>query len=357
MGTSLKKSFLIYFISLAGIIHPIYVFSAGPVTIKKTVSAEEGIAEMEYTLPSGQTMVYRKPGAFHFMGTLPKDYKSYCKKTFRESQLVNFGFIAGSTLMLYAFDDQLLRGAKSFGRTVHLAGTSNQTALIDEKVRIGKQDVKLEFNVPTDLNSSMYFLGDGWTHTTIALSYWVTGLITHDYRALQTASQLGECILATGIATQVIKHITGRESPFTTNVPRGTWRFFPNQKEYAAHTPSHDAYPTGHLATAMATVTVIADNYPEKKYIRPLGYSLMGLLGFAMMNNGVHWASDYPLGIALGYSFAKIATTQGRKMKEPETEQPSSGYRWKLKSNFYPAVYTNQAGIGVRWMVMKKYFR
>ena len=41
--------------------------------------------------------------------------------------------------------------------------------------------------------------------------------------------------------------------------------------------------------------------YPEKKWIKPVGYSLIGLTGFAMMNNKVHWAGDYPLAIALGY--------------------------------------------------------
>jgi hypothetical protein len=61
----------------------------------------------------------------------------------------------------------------------------------------------------------------------------------------------------------------------------------------------------------MVTVTVIADNYPKHHYIQPVDYSLMGLLGYAMLNNGVHWASDYPLGIAIGYAYAKIAVRHG----------------------------------------------
>ena len=80
--------------------------------------------------------------------------------------------------------------------------------------------------------------------------------------------------------------------------------------------PNYDAFPTGHLATAMATVTVIADNYPEYHFIRPVGYGLMGLLGYSMLNNGVHWACDYPVGIALGYAFAKIAVRNGRTRVE-----------------------------------------
>ena len=34
-----------------------------------------------------------------------------------------------------------------------------------------------------------------------------------------------------------------------------------------------------------------------------------------MLNNGVHWASDYPLGIWLGYAFGKMAVRKGRQKK------------------------------------------
>ncbi len=62
----------------------------------------------------------------------------------------------------------------------------------------------------------------------------------------------------------------------------------------------------------MATVTVLADNYPEKKLIRPIGYTVMGLVGLAMINNGVHWASDYPLAIGIGYVTGKVTVRINR---------------------------------------------
>ena len=147
-----------------------------------------------------------------------------------------------------------------------------------------------------------------------------------------------------------MKHITGRESPYVSTVPGGVWRFFPNQIEYANKVPHFDAYPSGHLATAMATVTVIAENYPEYRYIKPLGYSLMGLLSFAMVNNGVHWVSDYPLALALGYTFGKIAVVKGRSkvIKKTTPEYEDDGiYEGKLE--FSPVFYgANTLGIGMR---------
>jgi prolyl-tRNA synthetase len=55
----------------------------------------------------------------------------------------------------------------------------------------------------------------------------------------------------------------------------------------------------------MATVTIIATNYPEYKWIKPVGYSAMGVLAFNMVSGKVHWASDYPIGIFIGYVMGK----------------------------------------------------
>jgi hypothetical protein len=62
----------------------------------------------------------------------------------------------------------------------------------------------------------------------------------------------------------------------------------------------------------MATFTVVALNYPEHTFIRPIGYATMGVLSFAMVNNGVHWASDYPLALAIGGVVGKVVVDRGR---------------------------------------------
>ena len=77
------------------------------------------------------------------------------------------------------------------------------------------------------------------------------------------------------------------------------------------------------MAVSMATVTVIAENYSEIKWIRPIGYTAMALLGFQMMNNGVHWVSDHPLSIAMGYYLGKIAVDNGRQAIDKSAHGPS----------------------------------
>ncbi len=150
-------------------------------------------------------------------------------------------------------------------------------------------------------------LGDGKTQFALGGIFAAYGLLKDDNRALRTGSQIVQAVLSSGSVVQLLKHITGRESPFTRTSSTGTWRFFPNQLDYLKHVPAYDAFPSGHICTAIATVIVIAENYPDTKWIRPVGYIASGLLGVGMVNRGIHWYSDYPWGLALGYAFGMIA--------------------------------------------------
>ena len=133
-------------------------------------------------------------------------------------------------------------------------------------------------------------------------------LIAGDTRALRTAVQITEAILSTGGIVQLLKHVSGRESPFVATEPTGLWDWFPNQIEYLNHVPHYVAMPSGHIATATTTLIVIAENYPEYKWIRPAGYVLLGAISTALVATSIHWWSDIPLGIAIGYSFGMIAS-------------------------------------------------
>ena len=151
------------------------------------------------------------------------------------------------------------------------------------------------------------YLGDGRPQFGLAGAYAVYGFAFRDQRALRTGSELVEAILSCGTVVQVLKHVTGRQSPFLSTRSGGVWDLFPNQIEYHKHVPRFDAYPSGHIATAMTTVTVVVENYPEWTWARPVGYSIVALIGVSMANTGIHWYSDYPLGLALGYSFGMLA--------------------------------------------------
>ena len=291
---------------------------------------------------------YTKPRAFAFIKNFPSDIAEYSRTTFRKKNAPKIGEMVLETAALIEEDQHITDRVYSLGSKLDLSHSSHQKTYAHLSLSVDSKKLALPIAGPDNVGTAMYFIGDGFTHFSIAGSFLVYGLATNDNRAEQTASQLAEAIITTGFATQLLKHLTGRESPFVSTERGGEWRIFPNQADYARHTPQYDAFPSGHMATAMTTLTVIASNYPEYRFIRPVGYSMMSLLGFEMLNNKVHWASDYPLGIALGETFARIAVRKGRteptQVKSPE---PGEGTAETSLNSIHVAPYLSATGPGL----------
>jgi len=150
-------------------------------------------------------------------------------------------------------------------------------------------------------------IGDGTTQFALAGAMGAYGLMFKDQKALRTGSQIVQAVLASGAVIQLLKHVTGRESPFVRTSPTGVWKILPNQVDYHRYVPHFDAYPSGHICTSITTVIVVAENYPDVKWIRPAGYAFTTLVGLGMLSNGIHWVSDYPLGLFIGYYFGMLA--------------------------------------------------
>lgn len=223
----------------------------------------------------------------------------------------------------------------AIGMTILTAGL---VAADDETWTLSDHAYKRD-GIVHEVSDFFEYLGDGRPQFALAAAFGTFGVIKGDHRALRTGSQLVEVILACGTVVQLLKHITGRESPFVSTAPGGRWDLFPNQIEYHKHVPRFDAFPSGHIATAMATVTVVAENYPEWTWVRPVGYSLCALIGISMANTGIHWYSDYPLGLFLGYSFGMIVA-------HPEGHG-SSTVNTGNQISIGPAMTSNGAGFGI----------
>lgn len=242
---------------------------------------------------------YAKPTPWKFLTNVPGDLWAIAKSPFQKENLKGLVLVAAATAILIPLDQQLLDGVRHASDQISLQPQTDYHVLI----KVG--DTKI-LKFPKNFNTALYQIGEGGTSMAIAGGLFIYGKINKDYRALQTANDLAETFISMGVTTQIIKRISGRESPFMSTASGGRWRPLPSFAEYQRNTPSYDAFPSGHLATMMATVTVLSLNYPEKKWIKPVGYSLMGLSSWAMMNTEVHWVGDYPLALALGYLAGKI---------------------------------------------------
>ena len=152
----------------------------------------------DYTVAPGTTWRYDKPRPFRWAFHIPRDLGQFPAYAFRaENKETLLGLAAGS-VALWAFDQVILDGAQDFGKSIGLKAASTQKTLVHIPFRVGSANLPFEFNVPDNLNSTFYYLGDGWTHLAVAGSFWVYGGLNKDNRALQTSSQLGEAIFSTG---------------------------------------------------------------------------------------------------------------------------------------------------------------
>jgi hypothetical protein len=282
------------------------------------------VAQEQIHTINGVKYFYKKPHTFDFILKAPTTFTSFARSMFNEEYTFANILMGTTTALFIIYDQPIYDKVAKWGREWGIGnGDKTQTFLSIAGYPI--------FRGPTDLGSAMYFIGDGWTHFGLALSFLTVGSINNDNRALQTASQIAQGMVTTALTIQVLKHITGRETPSYATQAAGVWRFFPNQVDYHKKVPKYDAFPSGHLASAMMTLTVIANNYEEYKWIRPVGYSLMTLLSFQMINNGVHWISDYPIALGIGYLFGKIVVDSGRQKVEKNT------YGFSNKFHIFPS--------------------
>ncbi|MCB0350275.1 MAG: phosphatase PAP2 family protein [Bdellovibrionales bacterium] len=262
---------------------------------------------------------------------IPTTSKKFLKTAFSKEAIGPWMTIFGSTAVLFAYDEELLESSQRAGRDLGI-GNGDATETI---IEIRGQDI---LRLPTDTASGLYFLGDGWLHGSIAAGFIINGYSNQAARPYNTGLQLAHGMFVSTIFNQALKRSFGREDPNFASEKRGAWRPFPSFKAYNDESAKYDAMPSGHVMTATLMFTVVTLNYPEYAYLTwPVGITWITVLSFQMMNNGVHWASDYPLGIAMGYLAGKLAYEMVHPEK-PEVDAQDKNKQQEPEVAFYPAV-------------------
>ena len=288
--------------------------------------SEADLSGKQYKINDNLTYVYQKPRFVDIFNKIPRNIgKSAVEMVSKPNYPYGLAAI-GATAALIPADPWLIRESRNLGENLGLNEAHTYKKLGFLKI------------IPADVNSAMYFIGNGTTFIIISGGMATYGLITGDYRAKSTAMQILESIIVSGAFVQPIKRLTGRESPFITADDgrwHSQWTFAPSFKAYQEDTPMYDAMPSGHLTTAMSALTVIAENYPDYKWIKPVGYTALGLMCYEMMQSKVHWASDYPIALFVGYITGK--TIANRRITKVKTEEVNAlnpkKYHWEFSTS------------------------
>ena len=259
-----------------------------------TVVAE--LKQQVYTFQNGESFTYTKPKFFDCVTKIPKDFTGTLRDVSRKNNLIALGVSTLATVVLIQSDQKLLDQSRVLGERLGL----KSEALYDDFGPLS--------NIPPNITSGIYLIGNGTTPILLSMGFATYGLIKKDFRSLNTASGLIESLAVSGIFSQTIKRVTGRQSPspaIADGNPGGAWNPFPSFSAFGKHTPNYDAMPSGHMMTATSALYVIMGNYPEVKWIRPVGFTLIAAMGFQMVQSNVHWYSDYPIAMVMGYIIGK----------------------------------------------------
>ena len=282
-------------LSLAGV----FLLASPAPSAGAEVARHDSADARVYTFADGTSYTYARPTPFGWLKRGVTDLGPFARDSLAADNLGNLGLILGSTALLVHYDQDIYDSVSRFGARHG----------VDQGA--GGSSVK---ELPSNFGEYLYFIGDGRVPVAIAGTLAATGYLTDDYRMMSTASQLAEVLVSNGLVEQGLKICLGRETPESRTQDGGAWHGPVNPREYVRNQTSYDAMPSGHLATAVATITVLAENYHEHEVaIWSAGSVLATLMSLQMINNGVHWAGDYPLAIGIGYSLGRQAARNNRQ--------------------------------------------
>jgi len=164
---------------------------------------------------------------------------------------------------------------------------------LDEEIRDGFEDNRS--STTDDLAEIFEPFGNGAFTIPALAAFYIFGHFDENEKARRTALIATESFLITGLYTTVLKVTFGRHRPSTGD----------SSTSFDGFTTDHNSFPSGHTSTAFAIATVVANEYEDTPYIKPISYGLATLTGLSRMNDEKHWASDVFFGAALGYFTSK----------------------------------------------------
>lgn len=162
-------------------------------------------------------------------------------------------------------------------------------------------------------NSGALLVGTWWHILPAAIVYWTTDTPEYKYASSAVVQAVGISFLV----TTTEKFVTGRpfidkDGDMPDSLPfrrsRDARAFYPFQT-------LGGLWPSGHTATAFAAASALTAFYKNDRTFRKyavLVYAASALMGYAMIDGNIHWASDVAAGVLIGHAIGWTVGTDFR---------------------------------------------
>jgi len=179
----------------------------------------------------------------------------------------------------------------------------------DNEVYKYLRGIRMRSSVLSKVSPLVTNMGLGTSSLTLFSSFYVFHFVTGDISSMRAANIGMESFLLSGVVTQVIKNVSGRERPSIAMTEGGMWSgplsYFKRRDHGSKSIASYDSFPSGHTATIFAAAASVADTYSEK-WVSYVAYGTAALVGISRVTENAHWPSDVFIGAIVGIGSTKI---------------------------------------------------
>ncbi len=164
-------------------------------------------------------------------------------------------------------------------------------ATVATLIATDKHTINTFENAPTQVRwgNNVSRFGAAYTVIPVAAGFYTVGAIVDDAKSRETGVLATEALLDSLIVQSVLKPIAGRDRP---NVAHQNQKWFDGGA----------SFPSGHSIEAWALASVVAHEYPHKKWVPFVAYGLATVTGTARFSAQQHYASDVVAGGVMGWS-------------------------------------------------------
>ena len=227
----------------------------------------------------------------------------------------------------------------------HLTAVAATAIIVDQGV---DYDVEHYFNQHTEYGSwarPVVFTGE-YLPFIAGGSLFAYAKIRNDREVLGASFAVMQASLIEFFYNSALKAVTGRPNPDWRHVSdmdslSKTFRFgFLRGGVFWG-------WPSGHTAATMAVVSALTSYYPDKTWLKVVGFGLVGYTMFGVSANnrgGMHWLSDAVAGALMSYT---VGSTVGKYYRNVYSGHAQSSL---LQPSVSPATEINPAGITLTFL-------